>query len=100
MSVKGGPPIQLKIQDLDTNYKLEALPEDFECQICMTVKEDMLECTKCSQGACRDCLADFTTRSKKGNVAQNKFECSICHNVGVFFPPNKIMVELFQHLRF
>jgi hypothetical protein len=61
----------------------------------MMVKEDMLECPKCSQGACRDCLADFTTRNKKGNVAQNKYECSICHGVGVFNPPNKIMVELF-----
>lgn len=67
--MKNGPLIQLKVQDLDANYKLEALPSDFECQLCFMVKEDMLECPKCSQGACRECLGDFTNRQKSGNTS-------------------------------
>ena len=68
--------------DFDPTYFLEALPQcDYECPLCFMVKDDMIECAKCQQGSCRECLTDFTTRSGKGNVNQGKFECTICHQV-------------------
>ena len=65
--------------------------DEVECPLCMTIKEDMVECSICSTGSCRACVTDFTQRSGKGNPNQNKFMCSICDKVSVFHPPNEIM---------
>ena len=100
LSKEAGPFIPLKIQDFDRTYKLEALMEDVECPLCMTIKEDMVECPNCSTGCCRECITDFTARSGKGNPNQNKFQCSVCDKVTVFSTPNEIMKQVFQHLMF
>jgi len=73
---------------------LEEIPADIECPLCMMVKDDMVECTKCSQASCRDCNKDFTTRSGKGNVNMGKFECTTCHTVNIMNPQNKILKEI------
>ena len=81
--------------DFDPQYKLEALPTDYECPICFMVKDDFYECPKCDQGSCRECLTDFTAKSGKGNPGQCKFECTICHTVAIFNKPNKIWCDIF-----
>ena len=92
--------VPLTDMDIDEAYKLEALPDDFECPLCMMVKAEIFECSKCNQGACKDCLSDFTSRNGKGNVAQHVFECTICHNIAKMDPQNKIMSDILLNLRF
>ena len=36
--------LRLTMDDFDEKYNLEALPDDYECPICMMVKEEMMEC--------------------------------------------------------
>lgn len=91
MSKVEGPFMPITEYDFDPTYKLEALPTDYECPLCFMIKEDMLECQKCKQGSCKECLTMFSKKQNAGNVAQGKFECTVCHNVNVFAKPNKIL---------
>jgi hypothetical protein len=92
--------VPLTEMDLDDDYKLEALPDDFECPLCFMVKAEIFECEKCSSGACKECLSDFTSRSGKGNVSQHIFECTICHAVAKMNPLNRIMTDILLNMRF
>ena len=93
-------PLALTELDVDPEYKIDSIPQDFECQLCFMVKDNFYDCSKCSQSACKDCLEDFTKRSGKGDINSKKYECTICHDVNVMQPQNRIMFEVFQHLRF
>ena len=92
--------VQLTLNDFDDSYTLDEFPEDFECQLCMMVKEDMVECPQCWALSCKDCNIAFTTKNKSGSPNQNKFECTICHKVNVFNPQNKIMKDIQMNLMF
>lgn len=46
-------------EDINDSYKLEALPEDFECQVCFIVRDDMLMCSNCRYQCCFGCLSGF-----------------------------------------
>ena len=82
MSKTQGPFLALNENDFDPTYYLDALPQcDFECPLCMCIKEDMLECATCLASGCRECVTGFTNKNQKGNVAQGKFECTICYKV-------------------
>ena len=95
------PFLELNDHDFDPIYRMESLPQcDFECPLCCIVKEDMLECANCKAANCRDCATDFTNRNKHGNVAQGKFECSICHKVTIHTRPDKILFDIFLNLKF
>ena len=54
--------LRLTLDDFDENYMLEALPEDYECPLCMIVQDDILECPSCKQISCKDCNIGFTTK--------------------------------------
>ena len=72
----------LTINDFDDTYKLNELPPDIECPLCMMIKEQIVECGNCYQLSCFDCNVDFTKRAKKGDIAKLIFECTTCHSVG------------------
>ena len=55
-----GTTVQLIVADFDEAYTLDEFPEDFECPLCMMVREDVVECPKCFQSSCRDCNVEFT----------------------------------------
>jgi hypothetical protein len=39
----------LTINDFDDTYKLNELPPDIECPLCMMIKEQIVECGNCFQ---------------------------------------------------
>lgn len=71
--------VQLTMADFDKTDRLDEFPEDFECPLCMMIKQEVVECPKCSQQSCRDCNVAFTNKQGKGNPNQNHFECTTCH---------------------
>jgi hypothetical protein len=85
----------LTLRDFNVNYKIEELPSDYECPLCMMVKEDMIECKKCYQGSCKGCLEAFSKSAGRQSPGVGKYECTICHYIGEFHPMNKIVAEVF-----
>ena len=39
--------LRLTMEDFDENYNLEALPNDYECPLCMIVQDEIMECPHC-----------------------------------------------------
>lgn len=72
------------ISDYDESHQFEAMPDDFECPLCMMVKTELYECNNCHQQSCRECNVSYSSKKKDTNCAQNKFECTTCHKVGEF----------------
>ena len=52
--------VQLTAKDFDSTQILDEFPEELECQLCMIIKEDMVECPECMFMSCRDCNVSFT----------------------------------------
>jgi len=44
---KGSVIVTLTIDDFDDTYRLDEMPFDFECPLCMMIKEAVVECPKC-----------------------------------------------------
>lgn len=88
--------IKLSRKEFDPTSTLSFQPEYYECSVCMSIPEDfmILECPVCSCHACRKCLEDYTSKSKK--VPHGNHICVICHKDFKMKKPNKMMIALLE----
>ena len=92
--------VKIMADDYDTNYELDQMPEDFECSVCMMIKDDMMECPQCFMASCKECNINYS-KSKKGvDLNANKFECMTCHKPLNFNRINPILRAIFLKLNF
>ena len=72
-------------EHFDETFKLDTLPDFFECAGCMSIYPDILECPKCSAHACQACVDSYSAAPKKAKAAEfptaPHFKCLLCNNI-------------------
>lgn len=68
-------------------------PDFYECAVCMSIPDNLMtmQCPVCSTTACKNCLQDYTDKSK--NIPKGNYVCVVCHKDYKMREPNKLMIQ-------
>ena len=94
---------RLKKEHFDKKSKLEEFLDFYECPVCFSLSETIMECPGCKAHVCLVCLVDYS----KGEHTKNPklkdegiYKCTICHKLTKFTIMHKFLYNLLQELRF
>jgi hypothetical protein len=94
---------RLKKDHYDSKTKLEAIPDFYECPVCLSLRENILECPKCKARSCADCLEDFSKSEHSKNPTFKRdgiYKCTICLKVDKQLSMHRFLFNLLQELKF
>jgi hypothetical protein len=75
-----------------TNQRLRELSHLFNCNICLQVVNDPIECPKCSSVFCRTCIEMYQTTSKN--------KCVMRCTLSTLTPANRTLRKLLSEIEF
>lgn len=94
----------VSIANFDQAFTLPEFPDYYECQACMSLIPDILECPSCSAKACRTCSATHTEKHKTQKPADfpnpTYSKCLLCNKIVLMKNSHRFMKELLLRLNF
>ena len=92
------------LANFDQAFKLPEFPEYYECQACMSIIPDILECPDCSGKACKECADTHAAKhrqQKPGDFPGPTYsKCLLCNKIVLMKNSHKFMKSLLLNLKF